>query len=121
MYIHKEGKREVSDFVRQVLAENTVEKPLQQWIMEEFPEQWEELRKDPIDWFLRQSEKWHVGDDEVKLLTLIAIKSAFYEGLPKIGVLVLGSSGAGKSSAVKSVTTCSHSKRVTVPSFGSQT
>jgi len=100
----KREKEKFSDFVRQVLAENTVEKPLQQWIMEEFPEQWEELRKDPIDWFLRQSEKWHVGDDEVKLLTLIAIKSAFYQGLPKIGVLVLGSSGAGKSSAVKSIT-----------------
>jgi len=96
-------KEKFSEFVRQVLAENTVEKPLQEWVMEEFPEQWEELRKDPINWFLRQSEKWHVGDDEVKLLTLIAIKSAFYEGLPKIGVLVLGSSGAGKSSAVKSI------------------
>ena len=85
----KREKEKFSEFVRQVLAENTVEKPLQQWIMEEFPEQWEELRKDPIGWFLRQSEKWHVGDDEVKLLTLIAIKSAFYQGLPKIGVLVL--------------------------------
>jgi DNA-binding MarR family transcriptional regulator len=39
----------------------------------------------------------------VKLLTLIAVKSAFYEGLPKVGVLVLGSAGAGKSSAVKSI------------------
>ena len=100
----KREREKFSEFVRQVLAENTVEMPLQQWIIEQFPEQWEELRKDPINWFLRQSEKWHVGDDEVKLLTLIAIKSAFYEGLPKIGVLVLGSSGAGKSSAVKSVT-----------------
>jgi len=96
-------KEKFNEFVRQVLAENTVEKPLQEWVMEEFPEQWEELKKDPIGWFLRQSEKWHIGDDEVKLLTLIAIKSAFYEGLPKIGVLVLGSAGAGKSSAVKSI------------------
>ncbi|AZG03911.1 hypothetical protein [Sulfolobus spindle-shaped virus] len=99
----KREKEKFNEFVRQVLAENTVEKPLQEWVMEEFPEQWEELRKDPISWFLRQSEKWHIGDDEVKLLTLIAIKSAFYEGLPKIGVLVLGSAGAGKSSAVKSI------------------
>ncbi|AZG03944.1 hypothetical protein [Sulfolobus spindle-shaped virus] len=99
----KREKEKFNEFVRQVLAENTVEKPLQEWVMTEFPEQWEELRKDPIGWFLRQSEKWHVGDDEVKLLTLIAIKSAFYEGLPKIGVLVLGSAGAGKSSAVKSI------------------
>ena len=99
----KREKEKFNEFVKQVLAENTIEKPLQEWIMEEFPEQWEELRKDPIGWFLRRSEKWHVGDDEVKLLTLIAIKSAFYEGLPKIGVLVLGSAGAGKSSAVKSI------------------
>ena len=99
----KREREEFNDFVRQVLAENTVEKPLQQWIMEEFPEQWEELKKDPIGWFFKQSERWHIGDDEVKLLTLIAIKSAFYDGLPKIGVLVLGSSGAGKSSAVKSI------------------
>ena len=99
----KREKEKFNEFVRQVLAEHTIEKPLQEWVMEEFPEQWEELKKDPISWFLRQSEKWHIGDDEVKLLTLIAIKSAFYDGLPKIGVLVLGSSGAGKSSAVKSI------------------
>jgi len=97
-------KEKFNDFLRQTLSDNTIEKPLQEWIMKEFPEQWEKLRKDPIGWFLRQSEKWHIGDDEVKLLTLIAIKSAFYQGLPKVGVLVLGSSGAGKSSAVKSIT-----------------
>lgn len=99
----KREKEKFNEFVRQTLSDNTIEKPLQEWIMEQFPEQWEELKKDPIGWFLRQSEKWHIGDDEVKLLTLIAIKSAFYEGLPKIGVLVLGSAGAGKSSAVKSI------------------
>ena len=99
----KREKEKFNEFVRQVLAENTVEKPLHQWVIEEYPQQWEELRKDPISWFLKQSEKWHLGDDEVKLLTLIAIKSALYEGLPKVGVLVLGSAGAGKSSAVKSI------------------
>jgi len=99
----KREKEKFNEFVRQILTENTIEKPLQEWIMKEFPEQWEELKKDPIRWFLKQSERWHIGDDEVKLLTLIAIKSAFYDGLPKIGVLVLGSSGAGKSSAVKSI------------------
>ncbi|AAQ94374.1 ORF A460 [Sulfolobus virus Kamchatka 1] len=99
----KKEKEKFNDFVRQVLSENTIEKPLQEWVMEEFPEQWEEIKKDPIGWFLRKSEQWHIGDDEVKLLTLIAVKSAFYEGLPKIGVLVLGSAGAGKSSAVKSI------------------
>jgi len=99
----KREKEKFNEFVKQVLAENTVEKPLQEWVMEEFPNEWEELRRDPISWFLRKSEQWHVGDDEVKLLTLIAVKSAFYEGLPKIGVLVLGSAGAGKSSAVKSI------------------
>jgi Cdc6-like AAA superfamily ATPase len=73
------------------------------YVRQKYPKEWEELKRDPINWFLRQSERWHVGDDEVKLLTLIAVKSAFYEGLPKVGVLVLGSSGAGKSSAVKSI------------------
>ena len=96
-------KEKFHEFVREVLSKHTVEKPLQEWVMSEFPEQWKELKKDPISWFLKQSEKWHIGDDEVKLLTLIAIKSAFYDGLPKVGVLVLGSSGAGKSSAVKSI------------------
>ena len=96
-------KEKFNEFVREILAKHTVEKPLQEWVMKEFSGQWEELKKDPIGWFLKQSEKWHIGDDEVKLLTLIAIKSAFYDGLPKIGVLVLGSSGAGKSSAVKSI------------------
>jgi len=99
----KREKEKFNEFVRQTLAENTVEKPLQQWVTQEYPEQWEELKRDPINWFLRQSERWHLGDDEVKLLTLIAVKSAFYEGLPKVGVLVLGSAGAGKSSAVKSI------------------
>jgi hypothetical protein len=73
------------------------------YVRQKYPKEWEELKRDPIGWFLRQSERWHLGDDEVKLLTLIAVKSAFYEGLPKVGVLVLGSSGAGKSSAVKSI------------------
>ncbi|WP_222703207.1 hypothetical protein [Acidianus manzaensis] len=99
----KREKEKFDDFVRQVLAENTQEVPIQKWIMENYPKEWEELQKDPINWFLRESEQWHIGDEEVKLLTLIAIKSAFYEGLPKIGVLVLGSAGAGKSSAVKSI------------------
>jgi hypothetical protein len=96
-------KEKFHEFIKDVLSKHTVEKPLQEWVMEQFPNEWEELKKDPISWFLRQSEKWHVGDDEVKLLTLIAVKSAFYEGLPKVGVLVLGSAGAGKSSAVKSI------------------
>ena len=96
-------KEKFNEFVREILTKHTMEKPLQEWVMSEFPEQWKELKKDPIGWFLKQSEKWHIGDDEVKLLTLIAIKSAFYDGLPKVGVLVLGSSGAGKSSAVKSI------------------
>ncbi len=99
----KREREKFNEWLREVLKEHTIEKPLQEWVMENFPEQWEELKRDPIGWFLRQSERWHVGDDEVKLLTLIAVKSAFYEGLPKIGVLVLGSSGAGKSSAVKSI------------------
>jgi len=99
----KRERAKFREWLNQVLAEHTVEKPLQEWVMDNFPQQWEELKRDPIGWFLRQSERWHVGDDEVKLLTLIAVKSAFYEGLPKVGVLVLGSSGAGKSSAVKSI------------------
>ncbi len=99
----KRERAQFREWLRQVLAEHTVEKPLQEWVMENFPQQWEELKRDPLGWFLRQSERWHVGDDEVKLLALIAVKSAFYEGLPKVGVLVLGSSGAGKSSAVKSI------------------
>jgi hypothetical protein len=99
----KRERARFREWLSQVLSEHTVEKPLQEWVMENFPQEWEELKRDPIGWFLRQSERWHVGDDEVKLLTLIAVKSAFYEGLPKIGVLVLGSSGAGKSSAVKSI------------------
>jgi len=99
----KRERERFNEWLKEVLNEHIVEKPLQEWIVENFPEQWEELKKDPIGWFLRQSERWHVGDDEVKLLALIAVKSAFYEGLPKVGVLVLGSSGAGKSSAVKSI------------------
>jgi len=99
----KRERERFNEWLKEVLAEHTVEKPLQEWVMENFPQEWEELKRDPIGWFLRQSERWHVGDDEVKLLTLIAVKSAFYEGLPKVGVLVLGSSGAGKSSAVKSI------------------
>jgi hypothetical protein len=99
----KREREKFREWLKEVLAEHTIEKPLQEWVMENFPQEWEELKRDPIGWFLRQSERWHVGDDEVKLLALIAVKSAFYEGLPKIGVLVLGSSGAGKSSAVKSI------------------
>jgi hypothetical protein len=99
----KRERARFREWLKQVIAEHTVEKPLQEWVMENFPHEWEELKRDPIGWFLRQSERWHVGDDEVKFLTLIAVKSAFYEGLPKVGVLVLGSAGAGKSSAVKSI------------------
>jgi hypothetical protein len=59
----KQEQKRFEEFVNDILSKNTVTKPLQQFMMDEYPEQWEELRRDPINWFLKKTEEWHVGDD----------------------------------------------------------
>jgi len=64
---------------------------------------WDEVKRKGIAYFLEKSEEYHVGDEDVKLLTLMAFKMLFTAKRKRIGILVVGDAGSGKSHAIESI------------------
>jgi predicted transcriptional regulator len=74
-----------------------------EYFAEKYPELWSEIKEKGIWYFIEKSEGYHLGDEDVKLLALMSFKMLFTKKRKRIGVLVLGDIGAGKSHAIESI------------------
>jgi len=74
-----------------------------EYFAEKYPELWSEIKEKGIWYFIEKSEEYHLGDEDVKLLALMSFKMLFTKKRKRIGVLVLGDIGAGKSHAIESI------------------
>ncbi|PVU75457.1 transcriptional regulator [Sulfolobus sp. SCGC AB-777_G06] len=82
-----------------------VETPLVNYVKEKYADRLAELEKDPFAWVLSHTKEI-VGYERLKLLTLLSVVSSRMKrvmGISRIHINVVGLSGAGKSSVVKSV------------------
>ena len=81
------------------------EKPLIDYVRKKYPERLAEIEKDPIAWILSRTSEI-VGYERLKLLTFLSLVSTRMErvmGMSRIHIMLVGGSGVGKSSTVKSV------------------
>jgi len=76
------------------------------YVRQKYPDRLAEIEKDPFGWMLQRTKEI-VGYERLKLLTFLSIVSSQMErvtGMSRIHIMLVGKSGAGKSSTVKSVT-----------------
>ncbi|ACR40788.1 helix-turn-helix domain-containing protein [Saccharolobus islandicus] len=81
------------------------EVPLTDYVKQKYPDRLAEIERDPITWITSRTKEI-VGYDRLKLLTFLSLVSSRMErimGMSRIHVMVVGGSGTGKSSTVKSV------------------
>jgi predicted transcriptional regulator len=79
--------------------------PLVEYVKEKYPERLAEIERDPFKWVLERTKEI-VGYDRLKMLTLLSVISSRMKrvmGISRIHINIVGQSGAGKSSVVKSV------------------
>ena len=79
--------------------------PLVDYVKQKYGDRLAEIEKDPFNWILRETKEI-VGYDRLKLLTLLSVVSSRMKritGISRIHINIVGQSGAGKSSVVKSV------------------
>jgi DNA-binding Lrp family transcriptional regulator len=80
-------------------------KPLVDYVRKKYADRLAELEKDPFAWILSHTKEI-VGNERLKLLTLLSVISSRMKrvmGISRIHINIVGQSGAGKSSVVKSV------------------
>jgi DNA-binding MarR family transcriptional regulator len=81
------------------------EMPLIDFVRQKYPDRLNEIEKDPIGWIMTRTKEI-VGYDRLKLLTFLSLVSTRMErvmGMSRIHIMLVGGSGVGKSSTVKSV------------------
>jgi len=75
------------------------------YVRQKYPERLAEIERDPIAWIMLHTKEI-VGYDRLKLLTFLSLVSTRMErltGMSRIHIMLVGGSGVGKSSTVKSV------------------
>jgi len=81
------------------------EVPLIDYVGQKYPDRLNEIERDPIAWILQRTKEI-VGYERLKLLTFLSLVSTRMErvmGMSRIHIMLVGGSGVGKSSTVKSV------------------
>jgi len=84
---------------------NSEEIPLVDYVRQKYPYRLNEIEKDPFMWILQQTKEI-VGYERLKLLTLLSVVSSRMKrvpGISRIHINIVGQSGAGKSSVIKSI------------------
>ncbi|WP_016730908.1 hypothetical protein [Saccharolobus islandicus] len=79
--------------------------PLVDYVREKYPDRLAEIEKDPFGWIMSHTKEI-VGYDRLKLLTFLSVVSSQLKrvmGMSRIHLMLVGKSGAGKSSTIKSV------------------
>jgi predicted transcriptional regulator/GTPase SAR1 family protein len=79
--------------------------PLIDYVRQKYPDRLAEIERDPIAWIMSRTNEI-VGYDRLKLLTFLSLVSTRMErvmGMSRIHIMLVGGSGVGKSSTVKSV------------------
>jgi len=79
--------------------------PLVDYVRQKYADRLAEIEKDPFGWMLQRTKEI-VGYERLKLLTLLSVVSSRMKrvsGISRIHINIVGQSGAGKSSVVKSV------------------
>ena len=79
--------------------------PLVDYVKKKYADRLNEIERDPFGWILTHTKEI-VGYDRLKLLTLLSVVSSRMKrvmGISRIHINIVGQSGAGKSSVVKSV------------------
>ena len=79
--------------------------PLLEYVRERYPDRVAEIERDPFSWVLKRTS-YIVGYERLKLLTLLAVVTSRLrrvKGMSRLHFLLVGQSGAGKSSTVKAV------------------
>jgi len=81
------------------------ETPLVDYVRQKYADRLAEIEKDPFAWILTHTNEV-VGYERLKLLTLLSVVSSRMKrirGISRIHINIVGMSGAGKSSVIKSV------------------
>jgi len=92
------------------------EKPLIDYVRQKYPDRLAEIEKDPIAWIMSRTSEI-VGYERLKLLTFLSLVSTRMErvmGMSRIHIMLVGGSGVGKSSTVKSV--LKYAEDIVIPS-----
>jgi predicted transcriptional regulator/GTPase SAR1 family protein len=75
------------------------------YVRKNYPDRLAEIEKDPFKWVLERTKEI-VGYERLKLLTFLSLVSSQMErvsGMSRVHIMLVGPSGVGKSSTVKSV------------------
>lgn len=75
------------------------------YVREKYPDKLAEIERNPFNWIL-QKTSGILGYERLKLLTVLAIISSRLrriEGMSRVSFTIVGQSGAGKSSVIKSI------------------
>ncbi|MFP3201720.1 MAG: TrmB family transcriptional regulator [Sulfolobus sp.] len=104
---YKVPKKTISEKVAELREEygEAEEIPLIDYVRKKYPERLAEIEKDPIAWVMSRTNEI-VGYERLKLLTFLSLVSTRMErvmGMSRIHIMLVGGSGVGKSSTVKSV------------------
>jgi len=92
------------------------EVPLIDYVKQKYPDRLAEIEKDPIVWIMSRTSEI-VGNERLKLLTFLSLVSTRMErvmGMSRIHIMLVGGSGVGKSSTVKSV--LKYAEDIVIPS-----
>ena len=92
------------------------EVPLIDYVRQKYPDRLAEIEKDPIAWIMSRTSEI-VGNERLKLLTFLSLVSTRMErvmGMSRIHIMLVGGSGVGKSSTVKSV--LKYAEDIVIPS-----
>jgi predicted transcriptional regulator len=99
----KEILESIESRLQTLKAKNEKRMKVHEYFAKAYPELWKKIKQKGVWYFIEKSEEYHVGDEDVKLLALMAFKMLFTTKRKRIGILVLGDAGSGKSHAIESI------------------